>query len=101
MKGEAAVPRTLMARVIDEFRMRERSVAPVAGPGGERPSAREWEVLQLMADGLSTRQIAERVGIRDVTVRRHVSAVVEKLGVADRAEAVERYRAADRHQRHR
>jgi DNA-binding NarL/FixJ family response regulator len=97
MKGEAAVPRALMARLIDEFRMRERSRVSLTGPGGERPSAREWEVLQLMAEGLNTGQIAERVGISDVTVRRHVSAVVEKLGVADRAAAVERYRAADRH----
>lgn len=97
MKGEAAVPRALMARLIDEFRMRERSRVSLTGPGGERPSEREWEVLQLMAEGLNTGQIAERVGISDVTVRRHVSAVVEKLGVADRAAAVERYRAADRH----
>jgi DNA-binding NarL/FixJ family response regulator len=97
MNGEAAVPRALMARLIDEFRMRERSRVSLTGPGGERPSEREWEVLQLMAEGLNTGQIAERVGISDVTVRRHVSAVVEKLGVADRAAAVERYRAADRH----
>ena len=82
MKGEAALPRTLMARLIDEFR------GPLTGPTGQRLSEREQEVLQLMAGDLSTRQMADRLGISAVTVRRHVSALVKKLGVADRAAAV-------------
>jgi DNA-binding NarL/FixJ family response regulator len=94
MRGEAAVPRTLMARLIDEFRLRERVHQLVIGPSGERLSERENEVLQLMAEGMPTRQIADRLGISAVTVRRHVSALIEKLGVADRAEAVELLRRA-------
>jgi DNA-binding NarL/FixJ family response regulator len=94
MKGEAAVPRTLTARLIAEFRVRETVPQPVVGPSGARLSEREHEVLQLMADGAPTRQIAERLGISAVTVRRHVSALVEKLGVADRAEAVAVLRGA-------
>ena len=94
VKGEAALPRTLMARVIEEFRLRERSQVPLVGPSGETASQREWEVLALMAEELSTREIAKRVGISDVTVRRHASAIVRKLGVADRAAAVEAFRAA-------
>jgi DNA-binding NarL/FixJ family response regulator len=96
LKGEAAIPRTLVARLIDEFRARETSRMPLTGPTGERPSEREWEVLKLMADGLSTRAVAERLGIAEVTVRRHVSAAVEKLGVADRAAALELFRTAGR-----
>jgi len=94
MKGEAALPRTLMARLIDEFRLRESAHRPLIGPTGARLSEREQEVLQLMADGLPTRQLAERLGISGVTVRRHVSALVEKLGVADRAAAVAALRGA-------
>jgi DNA-binding NarL/FixJ family response regulator len=94
VKGEAALPRTLMARVIEEFRLRERSRVPLMGPNGQTASQREWEMLALMAEGLSTREIAERVEISEVTVRRHVSAVVRKLGVTDRAAAVEAFRAA-------
>ena len=94
VKGEAALPRTLMARVIEEFRLGERSRVPLMGPGGETASQRESEMLALMAEGLSTREIAERVGISEVTVRRHVSAIVRKLGVTDRAAAVEAFRAA-------
>ena len=94
MQGEAALPRTLMTRLIDEFRLRERAQHPLTGPTGARLSEREQEVLQLMADGLPTRQLAERLGISGVTVRRHVSALVEKLGVADRAAAVAALRGA-------
>jgi DNA-binding NarL/FixJ family response regulator len=94
MKGEAAVPRTLMARLIDEFRVRGSARRPLTGPTGERLSEREQEVLTLMADGLDTGRIAERVGISEVTVRRHASAVVQKLGVADRAAAAAAFRSA-------
>jgi DNA-binding NarL/FixJ family response regulator len=89
MKGEAAIPRRLMARLIAAFRVRESVPRSVVGPSGARLSEREHEVLALMADGVPTRQIAERLGISPVTVRRHVSALIEKLGVADRAAAVE------------
>jgi DNA-binding NarL/FixJ family response regulator len=94
MKGEAAVPRTLTARLIAEFRVRETVPQPVGGPSGARLSEREHEVLRLMADGVPTRQIAERLGISAVTVRRHVSASIEKLGVADRAAAVDVLRSS-------
>jgi DNA-binding NarL/FixJ family response regulator len=94
MKGEAAVPRTLMARLIDEFRARESAHQPLTGPTRQQLSGREHEVLRLMADGLTTRQIADRLSISAVTVRRHVSAAIEKLGVADRAGAVAAFRAA-------
>jgi DNA-binding NarL/FixJ family response regulator len=96
LNGEAALPRTLVARLIDEFRARETERLPVSGPTGVRPSEREWEVLKLLADGLSTRAIATRLGISEVTVRRHVSAVVDKLGVAGRDAAVQLFRSSGR-----
>jgi two-component system, NarL family, nitrate/nitrite response regulator NarL len=96
LRGEAALPRTLVARLIEEFRKRQTERLPLSGPTGERPSEREWEVLKLMADGLPTRAIAARLGISEVTVRRHVSAVVEKLGVTDRAAAVQVFRSSSR-----
>jgi len=94
LQGEAALPRTLVARLIEEFRKRQTERLPLSGPTGERPSEREWEVLKLMAGGLPTRAIAARLGIGELTVRRHVSAVVEKLGVTDRAAAVQLFRSS-------
>ena len=61
--------------------------SPRAGPSG-RLSAREIEVLELLAAGLSTRQAAARLSIAEKTVRHHVEHVYDKLGVSTRAGAV-------------
>jgi DNA-binding NarL/FixJ family response regulator len=58
-------------------------------PGAAAPlSAREREVLALMAEGLANKQIAPRLGISEHTVKAHVAAVFAKLGAGTRAEAV-------------
>ena len=90
LSGEAALPRTLVARVIDQFRTSSpgRRMALVGQRGAEL-SSREWRVLQLLGEGLTTKQIGERLFISPVTVRRHVSSTLAKLDVPDRAAAVE------------
>ncbi|WP_258567249.1 helix-turn-helix transcriptional regulator [Microbacterium sp. Se5.02b] len=55
--------------------------------GGEALTAREQQVLELIAEGLSNRQIGERLFISVKTVSVHVSAVLRKLGVSTRTEA--------------
>jgi len=50
---------------------------------------RELEILQLMAGGLSNREIAERVFVREDTVTTHSSRVLEKLGARRRTQAVQ------------
>ena len=93
LSGEAAVPRALVARLIDEFRSRgTRRRLPLIGGRGVELTSREWEVLDLMAEGLTTAQIAARLFVSPVTVRRHISGVVEKLGAPDREAAVRRFR---------
>jgi DNA-binding NarL/FixJ family response regulator len=57
-------------------------------------TAREFGVLELLAQGLSTDQIASRLFLTPKTVRNNVSAVLTKLGVASRSEAVARARDA-------
>ena len=49
---------------------------------------REVQVLALLAEGLANKRIAERLGISDQTVKFHVAAILGKLGVANRTEAV-------------
>lgn len=56
----------------------------------EALTAREMEVLQLLAEGLPNKLIAARLGITDHTVKFHVNAIMSKLGVQSRTEAVVR-----------
>jgi DNA-binding NarL/FixJ family response regulator len=88
--GEAALPRELTARLLREFRDagRRRRVPLMAGKSVEL-TAREFEVLQLLRANAATSEIASALHISDVTVRRHVSAILRKLGVPDRRSALE------------
>jgi DNA-binding NarL/FixJ family response regulator len=87
--GEPAVPRALVTLLIDQYRDRpaRRQLPPSHGRGVDLTS-REWEVLDFMREGLSTRAIADRLVISEVTVRRHIGAVLKKLQVSSRADAV-------------
>jgi DNA-binding NarL/FixJ family response regulator len=62
--------------------------APAAEELSEPPTAREGEVLGLLARGLSNKQIARELHISEHTVKFHISALYAKLGVGNRAEAV-------------
>ena len=92
MRGEAALSRRLVGRVMDEFSaQRRRKLVRKPAPGGAL-SPREWEVMTLLGDGLSTEQVAERLGLSPATVRVHVSSVLKKLRVKDRKSAFEALR---------
>lgn len=95
LAGEAAVPRELVARLIDEFRTQgQRRRVPLRGRRGAELSRREWQVLDLMAQGLSTAEIGRRLVVSPVTVRRHISGILESLGTPDREAAVRLFREA-------
>jgi len=53
-------------------------------------TAREVQVLELLAEGLPNKKIADRLGISDQTVKFHVSSITGKLGAANRTDAVRR-----------
>jgi two-component system nitrate/nitrite response regulator NarL len=92
LEGEAAVPRALGRRLIEELRARPTGWdGPRFAPRQrDRPelTAREWEVLQLLAERLSTAAVGKRRGISEITVRRHISSIMHKLGVPSRESAV-------------
>jgi DNA-binding NarL/FixJ family response regulator len=94
LEGEAALPRTLVARVIDEFREGEgRRRRPELEGVGHALTDRERDVLLGLRDGRTTADIAQALSISPVTVRRHVSEVLRKLQVPDREAAVRLMRA--------
>ena len=61
---------------------------------------REREVLDLVAEGLDNRRIAQRLALSEKTVRNYLSTVLTKLGVADRAAAIAKSRDAGLGSRH-
>jgi DNA-binding NarL/FixJ family response regulator len=85
--GEPAFPRRMIPRLVDEFRSQGRRRTVTVTEGSVEVTGREWEVLQLLHSGLTTAQVAERLWVSPVTVRRHVTEAVKKLGVADRESA--------------
>jgi two-component system, NarL family, response regulator YdfI len=64
------------------------SVRPSETDFEEQLTAREVEVLRMMAEGLGNKQIASRLGISDHTVKFHISSILAKLGASSRTEAV-------------
>jgi DNA-binding NarL/FixJ family response regulator len=93
--GEPAVPRSLVVALINGYRQRPaRPRLAVANARGTGLTGREWEVLDFMGDGLSTGQIADRLLISEVTVRRHISSVLKKLSVPTRTDAIKLVRSA-------
>jgi two-component system nitrate/nitrite response regulator NarL len=86
--GEAPLPGFLAARLIDEFRQRGRRTSLTLDQNRRvELTPRESDVLGLFSEGLSTAEIAQRLDLSQVTVRRHISALLRKLGVSSRAEA--------------
>jgi DNA-binding NarL/FixJ family response regulator len=89
--GGAVFSRTVADRMGDYF------AGLAARPGREvfpQLSEREREVLELVAQGHDNRRIARELFISDKTVRNHVSSLLTKLDVPDRADAIRRARQA-------
>lgn len=78
--GRGEVP--LAPRVARVMLGARRSSAPV-----EPLTARESEILSLVAEGLANKQIASRLGISEKTVKAHLGSVFQRLGVSSRTEA--------------
>jgi DNA-binding NarL/FixJ family response regulator len=86
LAGEVALPRRLTQHLLDELRGRNVLRAVIDAQSSSALTAREWEILELLADETSTGDMARRLGISPVTVRRHVSSLLGKLGLASRAD---------------
>jgi DNA-binding NarL/FixJ family response regulator len=86
-RGDALLAPTVTRRLLDRF------AGAWPGQTGRPPdldalSDREVEVLRLVASALSNAEIADRLVLTEATVKSHVSAVLRKLGLRDRVQAV-------------
>ena len=89
LAGESVLPRWLLRKVAQEFQPAPRRLFVLPQrPAPVQLTEREAEILDLMGEGLSTEEIAGRLFVAQVTVRTHISALVRKLRVPDRAAAV-------------
>lgn len=77
---EAVIPRSMVLELLLELR--------AGGAGADSLTTREAEVLGMLRRGHTTAAIAQRLEIAPVTVRRHISGLVQKLGVPDRSALV-------------
>lgn len=91
-EGELAMPRRMAARLVRRLVEASRSSPTLDDPALASLSAREVEVLRLLVEGLTDRQIGEALTISSRTVETHVSSILHKLGVKNRAEAAQRLR---------
>lgn len=93
LSGEPALPRGLMWSLLDELRAVDGR-PPFEPHAAVLLTQRQRQVLRLLGDGCCTSEIAHRLLISQVTVRRHISQIIVKLGVADRATAAKIARAS-------
>ena len=85
--GEALLAPTATRRLLDRFLATDLTPSAPAGSLDELTD-REREVLKLLARGASNAEIAARLTVTEATVKTHVSAILRKLGVRDRVQAV-------------
>jgi DNA-binding NarL/FixJ family response regulator len=83
--GEAIVPRRLVSPLLGLLQ-----AVPDVGwrPLRSRLTTREWQIVELLADGASTETMAERLVLSHTTVYSHIKSVLRKLGVHSRREAI-------------
>ncbi len=93
MRGEAAISRELASAVLHEFgRMAEeargRGEAETREMGGKELTARQLEVLQMVARGLPYKEVANTLGLSEHTVKYHMGDILRRLHLKNREQVV-------------
>lgn len=85
--GEALLSPSVTRKLVEQFAAQPRPSPRESSPD-PRLTAREQEVLELVAGGLSNREIAERLSVSPATVKAHMGGLLAKLELRDRVQAV-------------
>jgi DNA-binding NarL/FixJ family response regulator len=86
-EGDALLSPSVTKRLIEEFARQPQAAAVTAALPGDL-TEREHEALELLAQGLSNKEIAAAMFVGEATAKTHVSRLLTKLGVRDRVQAV-------------
>lgn len=92
-QGGAPMSREIARKVITYFQAQPPTVAADSSAELDNLSPREREILEFLTQGLSDKEIADRLGVKHGTVRFHLKHVYEKLHVRSRTEAALKFRA--------
>ncbi len=85
-RGEAVLPTRLAGRLLAEFRSQAQHLGQAQG--GEPLSNREMEMLSLVAQGLTNKEVAARFSISENTVKYHMKNILDKLHLKNRAQVI-------------
>jgi DNA-binding NarL/FixJ family response regulator len=86
-RGESFLQPSVAAKVVAEFSRLSNLTPTRPDPLPDPLSEREKEILRLIAQGASNREIAAQLVIAEGTVKNHVTSILNKLGVSDRTQA--------------
>lgn len=91
LEGDTILDGQLTAAVVGELRGGSQQHGSMTNAEGRKVvfTPREWDVLDLLREGLTTNEIAHHLHVRPITVRRHIADAVSKLKVSSRDEAIE------------
>jgi DNA-binding NarL/FixJ family response regulator len=87
-RGEYFLQPSITAKVMAEFSRTTRIVPINPGPMAEPLSTRELEIIRLVSNGLSNKEIADQLVIAEGTVKNHLTSILGKFGARDRMQAV-------------
>ncbi|MFG3015759.1 response regulator [Streptomyces cinerochromogenes] len=88
LSGDAGLSPSVQRRLLERLSQPEPAPVPAADEAPDGLTARETEVLVLIAEGLSNQEIARRLHVSTATVKTHINNLFAKTGLKDRAQAV-------------
>jgi DNA-binding NarL/FixJ family response regulator len=102
-RGEAPLSREMSARLLHEFARQaaaldeQRAAGPAGGPPGPELTPRQREILVLVADGLTYKEVGAALGLSENTVKYHMGEVLQRLHLKNREQVMAYARRMLRH----
>ena len=87
LRGEAPISRLTATKILAEFAAREQRAQPAAEVWEEKLSRRETEVLRLVVEGLTNKEISAKLNVEPTTVKNHLKNILGKLHLRNRVQA--------------